>query len=277
MIVAALQMVSSGVVADNLAQASVLLEQAAVQGAELAVLPEYFCLIGARDSDKLAIQEPLGAGPIQDFIASQARNLGLWIVAGTLPLTPSTPAPGDEVPRVFNTSLAFDPQGTCVARYDKMHLFRYDNGREAYDESRVLQAGSTPSQFALASRDGHTWQVGMSVCYDLRFPELYRSYAARGADLLLVPSAFTHTTGQAHWEVLLRARAIENLSFVAAAAQGGTHPSGRRTWGQSMLVDPWGAVLAQQAQERGVVMAELDAAQLIQCRSHLPALQHRLM
>ena len=280
MMVAALQMVSSGVVADNLEQARVLLERSAAQGAELAVLPEYYCLIGARDSDKLAIQEPLGSGPIQDFIASQARKLGLWIVAGTLPLTPSAPAPAAtaaEVPRILNTSLAFDPQGVCVARYDKMHLFRYDNGREAYDESRVLQAGSTPTQFALASRDGHTWQVGMSVCYDLRFPELYRSYAARGADLLLVPSAFTHTTGQAHWEVLLRARAIENLSFVAAAAQGGTHPSGRRTWGQSMLVDPWGTVLAQQANEPGVVIAELDAAQLAQCRSQLPALQHRLL
>jgi nitrilase len=280
MMVAALQMVSSEVVADNLAQARVLLERSAAQGAELAVLPEYFCLIGARDSDKLAIQEPLGAGPIQDFIASHARQLGMWIVAGTLPLTPSPSAPAGtaaEVPRVLNTSLAFDPQGACVARYDKMHLFRYNNGREAYDESRVLQAGSTPTQFALASRDGHTWQVGMSVCYDLRFPELYRSYAARGADLLLVPSAFTHTTGQAHWEVLLRARAVENLSFVAAAAQGGTHPSGRRTWGQSMLVDPWGTVLAQQAQEPGVVMAELDAAYLAQCRSQLPALQHRLL
>jgi len=272
--------VSSGVVADNLAQARALLERSAAQGAELALLPEYFCLIGARDSDKLAIQEPLGAGPIQDFIASQARKLGLWIVAGTLPLTPSAPATAATaggVPRVFNTSLAFDPQGACVAHYDKMHLFRYDNGREAYDESRVLQAGASPSLFALASRDGHTWQVGMSVCYDLRFPELYRSYAARGADLLLVPSAFTHTTGQAHWEVLLRARAIENLSFVAAAAQGGTHPSGRRTWGQTMLVDPWGTVLAQQANEPGVVIAELDAAQLAQCRSQLPALQHRLL
>ena len=277
MMVAALQMVSSGMVADNLAQARALLEQAATQGAELAVLPEYFCLIGARDSDKLAIQEPLGAGPIQDFVASQARKLGIWIVAGTLPLTPAAPATAGELQRVFNTSLAFDPQGACVARYDKMHLFRYDNGREAYDESRVLQAGASPSLFALASRDGHTWQVGMSVCYDLRFPELYRSYAARGADLLLVPSAFTHTTGQAHWEVLLRARAIENLSFVAAAAQGGTHPSGRRTWGQTMLVDPWGTVLAQQANEPGVVIAELDAAQLAQFRSQLPALQHRLL
>ena len=275
--VAALQMVSTDALDHNLSQAAALLAQASAQGAELAVLPEYFCLIGARDSDKLAIQEPLGAGPIQDFIANQARKLGLWIVAGTLPLRPATAATAGEVQRVFNTSLAFDPLGACVARYDKMHLFRYDNGREAYDESRVLQAGASPSQFALASRDGHIWQVGMSVCYDLRFPELYRSYAAHGADLLLVPSAFTHTTGQAHWEVLLRARAIENLSFVAAAAQGGTHPSGRRTWGQSMLVDPWGTVLAEQAQEPGVVIAELDAAQLAKCRNQLPALQHRLL
>ena len=270
-------MVSTDALDHNLSQAAALLAQASAQGAELAVLPEYFCLIGTRDSDKLAIQEPLGAGPIQDFIANQARKLGLWIVAGTLPLRPATAATAGEVQRVFNTSLAFDPLGACVARYDKMHLFRYDNGREAYDESRVLQAGASPSQFALASRDGHIWQVGMSVCYDLRFPELYRSYAAHGADLLLVPSAFTHTTGQAHWEVLLRARAIENLSFVAAAAQGGTHPSGRRTWGQSMLVDPWGTVLAEKAQEPGVVIAELDAAQLAKCRNQLPALQHRLL
>jgi nitrilase len=277
MLIAAIQMVSTGSVADNLAQAKRLLQQAADQGAELAVLPEYFCLIGAKDDDKLAVQEQFGAGPIQDFIASLSQALGLWIVAGTLPLTPETPGPGAAQPRVLNSSLAFDPHGACVARYDKMHLFRFDNGREAYDESGVLQAGTHPSQFALASNDGHVWQVGMSVCYDLRFPELYRSYAALGADLLLVPSAFTHTTGLAHWEVLLRARAIENLSFVAAAAQGGTHPSGRRTWGQSMVVDPWGTVLAQQAQEPGVVLAECDAAQLARCRSQLPALQHRVL
>jgi nitrilase len=277
MFVAALQMVSTESLADNLAQARTLLQQAADAGAELALLPEYFCLIGRHDHDKLAIQEPFGEGPIQDFIAAQAHRLGLWIVAGTLPLTPEKLAPGGDVQRVFNSSLAFDPQGQCVARYDKMHLFRYDNGRESYDESRVLQAGSSPCQFALDSRDGHLWQVGMSVCYDLRFAELYRGYAARGAELLLVPSAFTHTTGQAHWEVLLRARAIENLSYVAAAAQGGAHPGGRRTWGQSMLVDPWGTVLAQQARDAGVVMAELDAPQLAQCRSQLPALKHRLL
>ncbi len=277
MFVAALQMVSTESLPANLAQAKRLLQHAADRGAELAVLPEYFCLIGAKDDDKLAIQERLGAGPIQDFIAAQAQALGLWIVAGTLPLTPDAPTPPGAQPRVFNSSLAFDPQGVCVARYDKVHLFRFDNGREAYDESRVLQAGTQPTQFALPSKDGHVWQVGMSVCYDLRFAELYRGYAASGADLLLVPSAFTHTTGQAHWEVLLRARAIENLSFVAAAAQGGVHPGGRRTWGQSMVVDPWGVVLAQQAQEPGVVMAECQAAELARCRSQLPALQHRVL
>jgi nitrilase len=156
-------------------------------------------------------------------------------------------------------------------------LFRFDNGTESYDESRVLQAGHQPVQFALPSRDGHVWTVGLSVCYDLRFAELYRTHSAAGADLLLVPSAFTYTTGQAHWELLLRTRAVENLSFVVAAAQGGTHPNGRRTWGQSLAIDPWGAVLAQQAQEPGVVLAELDVAQLARCRMQLPALQHRLL
>lgn len=269
--VAALQMVSTGVLADNLAQADALLSQAAAQSAELAVLPEYFCMISQSDADKLSIQEPFGTGPIQQFLADAARRHGLWVVAGTLPLSASS------ADRVFNSSLTFDPQGVCVARYDKMHLFRFDNGRERYDESRVLDRGDTPTQFALPSRDGHTWQVGMSVCYDLRFPELYRGYAENGVDLLLVPAAFTHTTGQAHWEILLRARAIENLAFVAAAAQGGLHPNGRQTWGQSMLIDPWGLVLASQAQSEGVVIADLDATEMFERRSQLPALQHRLL
>lgn len=269
--VAAIQMVSTGVLSDNLLQARRLLEQAAHDGAELAVLPEYFCLIGQHDADKLAIQEPFGSGPIQKFLADTARALGLWLVGGTLPLTASSPD------RVYNSSLVYDPQGDCVARYDKIHLFRFDNGIEAYDESRVLDRGDQPTRFALPSRDGHLWQIGLSVCYDLRFPELYRVYARAGVDLILVPSAFTHTTGQAHWEVLLRARAIENLSFVAAAAQGGVHPNGRRTWGQTLLIDPWGAVLAQQAQEPGVVCAELHLPSLAQRRSQLPALQHRVL
>jgi nitrilase len=269
--IAALQMVSTDSCSANLAQAAELLEQAALAGAELAVLPEYFCLIGLHDADKLAIQEPFGAGPIQQFLADTARRLGLWIVGGTLPLTAPEPD------HVYNSTLVFNPQGQCAARYDKIHLFRFDNGTESYDESRVLQRGTTPSQFALPSKDGHTWQVGLSVCYDLRFAELYRAYAKAGVDLMLVPSAFTHTTGQAHWEVLLRARAIENLAYVAAAAQGGTHPSGRRTWGQTIAIDPWGQVLAQRAQGPGVVLADLDVQTVQQRRAQLPALQHRVL
>ena len=266
---AMLQMVSGHECRANLNSAAELLQEAAAGGAEVAVLPEYFCLMGLRDQDKLLLQESFGAGPVQDFLALQARSLGLWIVAGTLPLT--APQPG----RVFNSTLVFSPKGSCEARYDKMHLFRFDNGQESYDEARVLQEGAEPRLFELPSRDGHAWRVGLSVCYDLRFPELYRHYASQGADLLLVPSAFTYTTGQAHWEVLLRARAIENLAYVGAAAQGGTHTNGRQTWGHSMLVDPWGAVLASKATGPGWVMAELDAAGLAQRRSQLPAFTHR--
>lgn len=278
--VAAIQMVSGTQLQANLETARELLAQAAGQGAELALLPEYFCLLGQRDTDKLGIQEPFGSGPIQDFLADCARTLGLWLVGGTLPLTvpvAELPAGGDAGRRVYNSSLVFSPQGQCVARYDKMHLFRYDNGRERYDESAVLQRGSTPVLFELTARDAQVWRVGMSVCYDLRFPELYRGYAAQGADLLLVPSAFTHTTGQAHWEVLLRARAIENLAFVAAAAQGGSHDNGRKTWGQSLLADPWGQVLAQLPTGAGVVLHELERASLLERRGQLPALTHRLL
>jgi len=273
--VAAIQMVSSTRVDDNLARARDLLAEAARQGGELAVLPEYFCLLGLRDTDKLAVQEPFGAGPIQAFLAGAASEFGLWIVGGTLPLSASggTPKPG----RVFNSSLVFAPGGRCVARYDKMHLFCFDNGRERYDEARVLEPGSAPVMFELPSRDGHAWRVGLSVCYDLRFPELYRHYAAQGADLLLVPSAFTHTTGQAHWELLLRARAVENLACVVAPAQGGLHENGRRTWGHSMGVDPWGQVLAQCPQGEAVVVFDLDARHVAECRAQLPALAHRLL
>lgn len=274
--VAALQMVSGMDRDTNLQQARSLLEQSAQQGAELVVLPEYFCLLGLRDTDKLLIQEPFGQGPIQNFLADMARTLKLWIVGGTLPL--SAHAKGQDDPtRVFNSSLAYSPQGKCVARYDKIHLFRFDNGDERYDESRSLLPGDASSSFELPSRDGHVWRIGMSVCYDLRFPELYRRYAQEGADLLLVPSAFTYTTGLAHWEVLLRARAIENLAFVVAAAQGGLHDNGRRTWGHSLLVDPWGVLLAQSPEGAGVVIAELDHGVVRQQRTRLPALTHRVL
>ena len=267
--IAAIQTVSGVDVESNLASARTLLQQAAQQGAELAVLPEYFCLMGQRDTDKLAVREAFGQGAMQDFLADTARSLKMWIVGGTLPLAAQSDA------HVRNTSLAYSPEGECVARYDKIHLFRYDNGREQYDESRVIEAGEAPRTFTLPSRDGHAWRVGLSVCYDLRFPELYR---ALDADLLLVPSAFTYTTGQAHWELLLRARAVENLAFVAAPAQGGRHDNGRRTWGHSMVVDPWGAVLAQREEEgAGVVLADLDAQRLAQVRRQLPALDHRVL
>jgi nitrilase len=270
---AAIQMVSGVTLEGNLQRAHALMTQAAQAGVELAVLPEYFCLLGRRDSDKLAIQEPLGVGPIQDFLAATARELGLWIVGGTLPLSPAQAC--DD--RVYNSTLVYSPQGQRVARYDKIHLFRFDNGRESYDETRVLRAGERPTIIDIQARNGQRWRLGLSVCYDLRFPELYRAYAQAGVDLLLAPSAFTYTTGQAHWEVLLRARAIENQAFVIAAAQGGVHENGRQTWGHSMVVDPWGQVLAHQAQAEAVVVAELSMDLLGQCRTQLPALEHRTL
>ena len=277
--VAAIQMVSGSDLSANLAEAKVLLHEAAQAGAELAVLPEYFCLMGRRDADKLAIQEPFGHGRIQQFLSEAARDLGLWLVGGTLPISAGAneSEPAATGGKVCNSSLVYDPAGKCVSRYDKMHLFRFDNGGERYDESLVLAAGRQPVSFDLASVDGHTWRIGMSVCYDLRFAELYRHYAQVGAHVMLVPSAFTYTTGQDHWELLLRARAIENLSFVVAAAQGGLHDNKRSTWGHAMLVDPWGKVLAERAQGAGVVLGELSWDLMQQCRSRLPALSHRLL
>lgn len=264
--VAAIQMVSGIRLQDNLAQARVWLEQACEAGAELAVLPEYFCSMGRQDADKLLIAEKPGVGPIQEFLSRSAAELGLWIVGGTLPLATDDPT------HAANASLVYDPSGRTVTRYDKIHLFRYDNGRERYDEAAVLAAGHMPTAFDLTDASGSGWRVGLSVCYDLRFPELYRQL---GADLILVPAAFTHTTGQAHWEVLLRARAIENQAYVIASAQGGSHENGRQTWGQSMVIDPWGVVLDQRANGAGVVVADIDMSRLRQVRQQLPALQHR--
>ena len=269
--VAALQMVSGSHLSANLAQARQLLEHAAAQGAELAALPEYFCLMGTHEQDKLALAETYGDGPIQQFLADQARQLGLWIIGGTLPLV------SPEAGKVFNSCLAFNPYGDCVACYQKIHLFRLDNGAEQFDEGRSIAAGRQPVQFDLTARSGQRWRVGLSVCYDLRFPELYRHHAQAGADLLLVPSAFTYHTGQAHWELLLRARAVENLAYVLAPAQGGRHDNGRRTWGHSLLVNPWGQVLAEQAEQAGVVLGEISQADLQSWRQRLPALQHRVL
>ncbi len=262
--IAALQMVSTPDVDRNLKTAEALIARAADAGAGLVALPEYFCLMGRRDDDKLRVAETPGHGPIQQLLADAARRHGLWLVGGTLPLRT-----GDDS-RALNACPVYAPDGTLAARYDKIHLFAYDNGREQYDEGRTLCAGGTP----VALQAGPL-RVGLSICYDLRFPELYRALMDPPCDLLIVPAAFTHTTGQAHWELLLRARAVENQCYVLAAAQGGTHENGRRTWGHSLVADPWGEVLACQAEGEGVVMAELDPARIAQVRMQLPALRHR--
>jgi nitrilase len=265
--IAAIQTVSTPDLQRNLAAAQRLIAEAAARGARLVALPEYFCLMGQRDTDKLAVAESDGEGPIQAMLAEAAARHGLWIVGGTLPL--AVPGAAD---RVFNASCVYGPDGRRCARYDKIHLFAFDNGRERYDEARVLRAGSATVAF-----DAGGWRVGLSVCYDLRFPELYRALgAAAPCDLICVPSAFTHTTGQAHWELLLRARAVENQCYVLAPAQGGRHENGRRTWGHSMIVDPWGQVLAEQRDDgEGVVVAELRRERIEQVRKQLPALAHR--
>ncbi len=264
--VASIQMVSGISLDVNLSEALRLLRLAAGAGAEIAVLPEYFCFMGAKDADKLVLAETPGLGKVQDFLSDAARDLKLWIVGGTLPMATEDPA------HAANACLVYNPRGECASRYDKIHLFRYDNGREHYDEAAVLRAGNTPTVFEYRARDGQDWRVGQSVCYDLRFGELYRMLAA---DVLLVPAAFTHTTGQAHWEVLLRARAIENQAYVVASAQGGVHENGRRTWGHSMIIDPWGEIMAMHAEGPGMALADLDIERLRSVREQLPSLQHR--
>ncbi|MCC6249094.1 MAG: carbon-nitrogen hydrolase family protein [Rubrivivax sp.] len=274
--IAALQMVSTPDVARNLDAAAALIAEAAAAGAALVALPEYFCLLGRRDTDKLAAAEAEGKGPIQAFLADAARRHGVAVLGGTLPVLAGASA-DSETARVLNRSCLFGPDGREVAHYDKVHLFAFDNGRESYDEGRTLAAGSTPvtAELPLPGWGDTPLRLGLSICYDLRFPELYRALMRPPCDLIAVPSAFTYTTGQAHWEVLLRARAVENQCYVIAPAQGGTHENGRRTWGHSLIVDPWGEVLACRDEGPGVVIAEIDAARIAQVRQQLPALRHR--
>lgn len=261
-IVAAIQVTATPRVADNLEIAGRLIAEAAQQGAQLVALPEYFCLMGKRDYDKVEIKENFGGGPIQDFLAATAAREKVWIVGGTLPLACDLPD------KVRNASLVFDASGKCVARYDKIHLFGFQSGEERYDERRSLEPGK--DVVTLATPFG---KLGLSICYDLRFPELYRAMGE--VDLILIPSAFTETTGRAHWETLIRARAIENLCYVLAPAQGGHHENGRDTFGNSMIVDPWGKVLSRQDKAPGVGLAEIDLARIAEVRKSLPALAHR--
>jgi nitrilase len=268
--VAALQMNSGDDLAANLAVADRLVEAAASAGAVLAALPENFAFMGAHEKAKLAHAEPEGSGPIQEFLAECARRHRIWIVAGTLPMA----VPGDPQ-RVYAASLVYDSSGGCVARYDKIHLFDVDVERdghtERYHESRHIAPGAW-NPVVIETPAG---RLGLTVCYDLRFPELFRALVGQGAELLCVPAAFTARTGEAHWEVLQRARAVENLCYVIAPGQFGTHPGGRSTWGHSMVVDPWGVVLACEAGGESAVVARVDREKLAQLRASFPALSHR--
>lgn len=261
--IAALQMISTPEVAPNLATAARLIAAAADQGAQLAVLPEYFPIIGGSDADRLAVRETPGHGPIQDFLAAQAQRHGLWLIGGSIPLWADDPA------KLRNSCLVFDPAGRQVARYDKIHLFGFTRGAEHYDEAATIEAGA-PDPVAFDTPFG---RLGLGICYDLRFPELFRALAP--LDLIVLPAAFTDTTGQAHWEILLRARAIENQCYLLASAQGGLHPTGRMTHGNSLIVDPWGEVLARIDKGEGIIVADIDPARIADVRACLPALKHR--
>ena len=266
--VAAIQMVSAPDVAANLATAERLVAQAAAEGAELALLPEYFCLMGRRDTDKVDSKEALG-GPIQTYLAECAHRHRIAIIGGTVPMI--SPKAG----RVLNTCPVYGPDGSLIARYDKIHLFGFKRGDEKFDEAATIVPGRTPVVCDVPVAAGPALRVGLSICYDLRFPELYRQMLP--VDLIVVPSAFTYTTGQAHWDLLLRARAVENQCYVLAAAQGGTHATGRRTWGHSMLVDPWGEVKAVLPEGEGVICGMVDAARIDEIRTSLPALANRVL
>jgi nitrilase len=257
----------------NLASARTLLERAHAEGAVIAVLPENFAIMGRQEADKVAVAEAPGEGPIQSFLGHCARELGLWIIGGTIPLRVD-----NEPQRVAAASLVFDDRGRCITRYDKIHLFDVDipsrdgsDRNERYHESATVAPGSLPA--VVSTPIGH---VGLAVCYDVRFPELFRVLADQGAEVLSLPSAFTAPTGKAHWELLVRARAVENLCYVLAPAQSGAHANGRETWGESLIVDPWGTVLGRLAADGpGVVVAEIDRTLQQELRERFPALSHR--
>jgi nitrilase len=246
----------------NLADAGRLIEVAVSRGAQLVALPEYFPIFGLDERDKIKVREEEGHGPIQSFLAATARRHGIWLIGGSVPLTASVSD------KVRNSTLVYNERGELVARYDKIHLFGFEMGSESYAESRTIEHGDR-----IVTLDSPFGRIGLSICYDLRFPELYR--AMETLDLILAPSAFTATTGKAHWETLIRARAIENLAYVLAPAQAGLHANGRRTHGDSMLVDPWGEICERLREGTGVVTGFVDRAHIARLRASLPALAHR--
>ncbi len=259
---AAIQMASGPQVGANLSEAERLIEIAANQGAKLVVLPEYFAIMGLKDTDKIKVREEEGKGQIQDFLSKTAKKHKIWLIGGSVPLASAVSN------KVRNSCLVYDDKGKQVARYDKIHLFGLDLGNEHYHEEKTIEPGSTVKVV-----DTPFGKIGLSICYDLRFPELYRAMGE--VNIIVVPSAFTDTTGKAHWEPLIRARAIENLCYVVAPAQGGYHISGRETHGNSMIVDPWGVVLDRLPRGSGVVMATMNPKYQESLRKSLPALQHR--
>ena len=260
--IAGVQMASGPNVAANLNEAGRLIGMAVERGARLVALPEYFAIMGMQDHDKVKVREEEGDGPIQQFLAGTAREHGIWLVGGSVPLASENPH------KVRNSCLVYDDKGKLIARYDKIHLFGFEMGKEHYSEERTIEPGREVKVI-----DSPFGRIGLSICYDLRFPELYR--AMQDVDIILIPSAFTETTGKAHWEALIRARAIENLAYVLAPAQGGYHVNGRETHGDSMIVDPWGVVLDRLPRGSGVVVAGINPAYMKRLRQSLPALTHR--
>ncbi|MDZ4200911.1 MAG: carbon-nitrogen hydrolase family protein [Gallionella sp.] len=262
--VAAIQMASGPNVAGNMGEARRLVAKAAEQGAKLVVLPEFFAIMGMNEQDKIAVREQPGQGPIQSFLSETARRHKIWLVGGSIPLACSEPD------KVLNSCLVFDENGEQVGRYDKIHLFNLELGNESYNEANTIEPGNQ-----VAVVDSPFGRIGLAICYDLRFPEMFR--AMKNVDIIVLPSAFTATTGKMHWEPLVRARAIENLAYVIAAAQGGYHVNGRETHGHSMIVDPWGRVLDQLPRGSGVVLSEINPSYQASLRSSLPALSHRVI
>ena len=262
--VAAIQMASGPNVAANLEEATRLIDMAVSIGVRIVVLPEYFAIMGMKDTDKVAVREKPGDGPIQQWMSETAAKHRVWLIGGSIPVESSIPQ------KVRNTCFVYDKEGKEVARYDKIHLFNLALGTENFSEERTIEAGD--KVVVVESPYG---RIGLSICYDLRFPELYR--AMGNVDIIVVPSAFTATTGKAHWETLIRARAIENLAYVIAPAQGGFHVNGRETHGDSMIVDPWGVVLDHLPRGSGVVVAGINPQYQQTIRKSLPALTHRTL
>ncbi|WP_435236602.1 carbon-nitrogen hydrolase family protein [Psychromonas sp. PT13] len=261
--IAAIQMSSKMALSANLETATKLIHDAVQSGAELVLLPEYFYCMGQSDTDRVALAEPYLKGPIQDFLAQTAKQHNIWLIAGSVPISSAQPE------KFYNTQLLFNPEGICQGRYDKVHLFAFGNEAESYRESDTMMAGDSIVDFTVGDL-----RIRPSICYDLRFPEFYRQQF--GYQLITVPAAFTYTTGKDHWELLLRTRAIENQCYLIAAAQTGQHENGSRTFGHSMIIDPWGRILSSLEEQQGVILAEIEMDELDKIRTQLPALNNRI-